>query len=437
MAPVVLNDKDKFLLPFENQDFSFEPKDFIKIRELAISRLKDLDFPTNKMEDWKYTNVRSISKSSFKPQNFVNLDTKKIESNFIPNLDAFRLVFINGIFSEKYSSTNGIADENIVLTNLNDAKKNNTAILAEYYNRVAVDHASFFVNLSNAYGQDGAFVQILKNTKVSKAIHILHLIEGDDVCSMPRNVIISEKNSEANIIITYASLDAQNSFVNSVSEIFLMDGANLDLDIIQNENKSSASHINYIQAKVAKDANLSVNTVPVSGSLIRNNLNIKLLGKGANADLYAPIVINGDMHLDNQTYVEHIEPNCTSNELYKSVVNDRATNVFNGKILVAQAAQKTNAFQSNANIILTDDAKVNSKPQLEIYADDVKCSHGCTIGQFDEEALFYLQARGIRRSTAQKVLLDAFIGEVVDHISSESLQEYVRNLVQQNFKNLN
>ena len=123
MATVVLNDKDKFLLPFENQDFSFEPKDFIKIRELAISRLKDLDFPTNKMEDWKYTNVRSISKSSFKPQNFVNLDTKKIESNFIPNLDAFRLVFINGIFSEKYSSTNGIADENIILTNLNDAKK--------------------------------------------------------------------------------------------------------------------------------------------------------------------------------------------------------------------------------------------------------------------------------------------------------------------------
>jgi Fe-S cluster assembly protein SufD len=437
MATVVLNDKDKFLLPFENQDFSFEPKDFIKIRELAISRLKDLDFPNNKLEDWKYTNVRSISKSLFKPQNFVNVDVKKVESNFIPNLDAYRLVFINGIFSEKYSSIQGIADESIVLTNLNHAKKNNTAVLAEYYNRVAVDPSSFFVNLSNAYAQDGAFIQVLKNTKVSKAIHILHLIEGDEVCSMPRNVVISEKNSEANIIISYASLNAENSFVNSVSEIFLMDGANLDLDIIQNENKSSANHINYIQAKVAKDANLSVNTIPVSGSLIRNNLNIKLLGKGANADLYAPIVINGDMHLDNQTYVEHIEPNCTSNELYKSVVNDRATNVFNGKILVAQAAQKTNAFQSNANIILTDDAKVNSKPQLEIYADDVKCSHGCTIGQFDEEALFYLQARGIKRSTAQKVLLDAFIGEVIDHIPSESLQEYARNLVQQNFKNIN
>jgi Fe-S cluster assembly protein SufD len=389
------------------------------------------------MEDWKYTNVRSISKSLFKPQNFVNVDVKKVESNFIPNLDAYRLVFINGIFSEKFSSIQGIADESIVLTNLNHAKKNNTAVLAEYYNRVAVDSSSFFVNLSNAYAQDGAFIQVLKNTKVSKAIHILHLIEGDEVCSMPRNVVISEKNSEANIIISYASLDAKNSFVNSVSEIFLMDGANLDLDIIQNENKSSANHINYIQAKVAKDANLSVNTIPVSGSLIRNNLNIKLLGKGANADLYAPIVINGDMHLDNQTYVEHIEPNCTSNELYKSVVNDRATNVFNGKILVAQAAQKTNAFQSNANIILTDDAKVNSKPQLEIYADDVKCSHGCTIGQFDEEALFYLQARGIKRSTAQKVLLDAFIGEVIDHIPSESLQEYARNLVQQNFKNIN
>jgi len=437
MATVTLNDKDKFLLPFENQDFSFEPKDFIKIRELAISRLKELDFPTNKLEDWKYTNVRSISKSSFKPQNFVNIDSKKVESHFIPNLEAYKLVFINGIFSEKYSDLSGLSEENIVLTNLNDAKKNNTALLSEYYNRVAVDPTSFFVNLSNAYAQDGAFIHISKNTKVTKTIHVLHLIDGEELCSMPRNVVLSEKNSEANVIFTYASLDVNKSFVNSVSELFLMDGANLELNIIQNENKSNSQHINYIQAKVAKDANLSVNTIPVSGSLIRNNLNIKLLGKGANADLYAPIVINGDMHLDNQTYVEHIEPNCTSNELYKSVVNDSATNVFNGKILVAQAAQKTNAFQSNANIILTDDAKVNSKPQLEIYADDVKCSHGCTIGQFDEEALFYLQARGIKKSTAQKVLLDAFIGEVIDHISSENVQEYTRNLVKQNFKSLN
>jgi Fe-S cluster assembly protein SufD len=208
------------------------------------------------------------------------------------------------------------------------------------------------------------------------------------------------------------------------------------MDKIQNENENTY-HIGADYAVQQKDSTFTINTVPANGKLIRNNLNILLDGTGCTANLNGAICLNGDIHVDNQTYVDHAKPNCDSNELYKAVVNDQAASIFNGKIYVNKIAQQTNAFQSNANILMSDDAKANSKPQLEIYADDVKCSHGCTIGQFDDEALFYLRARGIKESTAKKVLLEAFIGEVLDNITIEAVRDYASALIAKNFNSKN
>jgi Fe-S cluster assembly protein SufD len=434
MATVALSDKDRLLIQLEGQDFSNENKNFIKLREFALERLSDLDFPASKNEDWKYTNVRPIVKGDFRPQSAINMDKNRVQHLFIPNLEAHVLVFVNGFFQSKLSSTEGIEEAGFSVYNLNEAKNKYPEFLDRTYGKLARDEGNFFLNLNQAYAQDGGFIHVKKNQKLDKPVHIINVTHGEQVTSNPRHFIYAEKNSEVEIIQTFASVDSEHTFTNTVTEVFVEAGAQVYLDKIQQENHKEAYTVALEQAKVDRNANFVINTLPLAGDLVRNNLNIRLAGEGSNADLYGALVLNGNTHVDNQTYVEHAEPNCTSNELYKSVVNDASTNVFNGKIYVDQKAQKTNAFQSNANIIISDDAKVNAKPQLEIYADDVKCSHGCTIGQFDDEALFYLRARGIKKETAQEVLLNAFVGEVLDNIKIEAVREYVTPLVFQNFR---
>lgn len=437
MATTTLTDKDKFLLQLEGQDFSHEGKNFIKVRELALDRLKQLDFPTKKLEDWKYTHVNTISKEDFKPQMAVNLNKQEIAKHYIPNLDCFRLVFINGFFAPKLSDIIHDLGDDFILSSINVAKKDHTAIVEPYFAKVARDYESFFVSANEAFSQDGAFVYVGKSKKIEKPIHIVNITTGDNVCSMPRNLVIASKNSSVKVINTFAAVESNISFTNGVTEVVVEDGARVYLDKICNEGNNASNLVTYEQAIVGKDADFTINTIPLSGGLIRNNLNIRLNGSGSNTNLYSPIVLNGDTHLDNQTFVEHVKPNCTSNELYKCVVNDSANSIFNGKILVFKEAQKTNAFQSNNNVLLSDTAKVNAKPQLEIYADDVKCSHGCTIGQFDDEALFYLRARGIKKSTAQKVLLQAFIDEVLDSVLITEVRDYVSPIIEKNYNSVN
>jgi Fe-S cluster assembly protein SufD len=434
MATVALTDKDRLLIQLEGQDFSNENKNFIKLREFALEQLSNLDFPTPKNEDWKYTNVRSIIKGDFRPQSAINMDKSRVQHLLIPDFDAHVLFFVNGFFQAHLSSTEGSEEAGFSVYNLNEAKNKYPDFLDKTYGKLARDEENFFLNLNQAYAQDGGFIHVKKNQKLDKPVHIINVTHGEQVTSNPRHFIYAEKNSEAEIVQTYASVDAEHTFTNAVTEVFVESGAHVYLDKIQQENHKEAYTVALEQAKVDRDANFVINTLPLAGDLVRNNLNILLAGEGSNADLYGALILNGNSHVDNQTFVKHAEPNCTSNELYKSVVNDSSTNVFNGKIYVDQKAQKTNAFQSNANIIISDDAKINSKPQLEIYADDVKCSHGCTIGQFDEEALFYLRARGIKKAAAQEVLLNAFIGEVLDNIKIDAVKEYVTPLIFQNFR---
>lgn len=434
MATVALTDKDRLLIQLEGQDFSTENKNFIKLREFALERLSSIDFPTTKLEDWKYTNVRSIVKGDFRPQSSINIDKKDIQHLYIPNLEGYVLVFVNGFFQSHLSNTEGEEKDGFSVFNMNEAKNKYPQLLDKLYGKIARDNANFFLNLNQAYAQDGGFVWVKKNQQIEKPIHILNITHGEQVTSNPRHLIYAEANSGVKVVQTYASVDAEHTFTNAVTEVFADTGAQVYLDKIQQEKHKEAYTVALEQARIDKDANFIINTLPLGGDLVRNNLNILLNGTGSNADLFGALVLNGDAHIDNQTYVEHAEPNCTSNELYKAVINDSATNIFNGKIYVDRKAQKTNAFQSNANILISDDAKVNAKPQLEIYADDVKCSHGCTIGQFDEEALFYLRSRGIKKSAAQEVLLNAFVGEVLDNIQIEAVREYVDTFIYKNFR---
>ncbi|MBI35158.1 MAG: Fe-S cluster assembly protein SufD [Flavobacteriales bacterium] len=436
MATLTLNDKDRFLINQEGQDFSHEAKTFIKIRELALKNLKELDFPSKKLEDWKYTNVREVSKTEFRPQSAINIIDEKISAHKIPNLNAYVLVFVNGFFAPKYSNTIEQKESGFIITNLNKAKKDFIKLVEPHLGFQTRAKDQFFVNLNSAFSQDGGFIYVKPNVQLDKPIHIINLVDGDLVASYPRNLIIAEKCSEVQVIVSYETIDSNSALSNVINEVVVGEGANVKLDKIQNENLNTF-HVGADFAKQQKNSVFTINTIPANAKLIRNNLNIILDGTNSVANLYGAVCLNGNIHVDNQTYVDHAKPNCESNELYKAVLNDSATNVFNGKIYVNKIAQKTNAFQSNANIILSDNASSNAKPQLEIYADDVKCSHGCTIGQFDDEALFYLRSRGMRESTAQKVLLDAFIGEVLDNIKTEPVREYVDELIAENFNSLN
>jgi Fe-S cluster assembly protein SufD len=432
MATLTITDKERFLINQEGQDFSHEAKTFIKIRELALKNLKEIDFPTNKMEDWKYTSLRDVGKTEFRPQSAANIIKEKVNAHKIKNLDAYVLVFVNGFFVPDLSNIVEDKDGDFIVTSLNKAKKKFIKLVEPYLGFQTRAKNQFFVNLNSAFSQDGAFVYVKAKAQLDKPVHVINLVDGDLVAAYPRNLVIAEKFSEAQIIVTYETIETSSALSNVINEIFVAEGAHVMLDKIQNENLNTF-HVGADFATQAKDSTFTINTVPVCSKLIRNNLNIVLDGSNSEANLNGAICLNGNIHVDNQTFVDHAKPNCESNELYKTVVNDKSTAIFNGKIYVNKIAQKTNAFQSNANILLSADAKANSKPQLEIYADDVKCSHGCTIGQFDDEALFYLRTRGIKESTAQKVLLDAFIGEVLNKIKNEAVREYADKLITENF----
>jgi Fe-S cluster assembly protein SufD len=432
MATLTLTAKDRFLINQEGQDFSHEAKTFIKIRELALKNLKDLDFPTQKLEDWKYTNVREVSKHEFRPQSAINVVGDKVKAHLIPNLDAYVLVFVNGFFAPELSNIVEDKEGDFLVMNLNKAKASFIKLVEPYLGFQTRDKDQFFVNLNSAFSQDGAFVYVKQGKQIDKPVHVINLVDGDLVAAYPRNLIVAEKNSEANVVVSYETVNTNIALSNVINEVFVSEGANVSLDKIQNENENTI-HIGADFAEQHKDSTFTINTVPAAAKLIRNNLKIVLDGQGCTANLNGAICLNGDLHVDNQTFVDHAKPNCESHELYKAVVNDNASSIFNGKIYVNKIAQQTNAFQSNANILMSDDSRAYSKPQLEIYADDVKCSHGCTIGQFDDEALFYLRARGIKESTAKKVLLNAFIGEVLDKINIEPVKAYAESLIAKNF----
>ncbi|NQV52343.1 MAG: Fe-S cluster assembly protein SufD [Flavobacteriales bacterium] len=387
-----------------------------------------LDFPTTRDEYWKYTRVTSLVESEY-VRNVPNIDS--IDAFRVPGLDAQYLVFVNGEYSKKFSDTEHI--EGVEVTSMRLAEGERKQQMLQHLDQYIDSETQAFHALNTSYFLDGSFITVEKNTSLSKPICILNICAGKRQANNIRNLIVVGEMAKAEFISLHEGHENEGSFTNAVTELKVEQGGDASLYLIQNDGPESA-HINAIQVVQEKDSQSKVVTITRTGKLVRNNLNFTVAGQGCESNMYGVYFTSDKQHVDNHTYVDHLVPNCNSNELYKGVMSDRSTGVFNGKIMVHRDAQQTNAFQSNQNILLSERATINTKPELEIYADDVKCSHGCTIGQLDEEAMFYLQTRGLGKAAAAKLLVQAFSGDVTAQITNDALRDMVEGFLHQKFE---
>lgn len=388
------------------------------LKSNAAAILETIQFPTTRTEAWKYTRLGKISNKKFNVQKGTIADISKYEIS----KEATTFVFVNGFIDTTLSSKEiptGVEFKSIINSSIDFGKN------------VKLDN-EIFNSLNTRFATDGIYIHIKSKTVLAKPLQVIHILTGEHTVANLRNVIICEKNAQAEIIQGFFSENATESFTNVVTEIFVEENAHLTLNKIQYEDES-CYQIATEQVDQHKNSTFTINTITLNGALVRNNLNIEVNGENCTTNLNGAYLLKGNQHVDNHTLVDHRVAHCESHELYKGVVNDKATAVFNGKVFVRKDAQKINAFQSNANVLLSDDSSMNSKPELEIYADDVKCSHGSTTGQLDEEAVFYLRARGLSEKTARKLMISAFINDVIEKIDNEEVNSYVIQLLQERF----
>jgi Fe-S cluster assembly protein SufD len=401
---------------------------FTDIRKSAQDFLKNHDLPGAKQEEYKHTPALKMLDKVFN-YNSANQPAKfnNPEKFVIDNLDAHQLVFINGEFSSAHSSFNEA--KGLHICKLSEAKDKYPDIIEKYLGKINSSITDAFNELNTLSFTDGVFIHVTTNAAIEKLIALQYFNEADqEVIAHPRILVVVEEGASLSLLEKYQAEGNSIHLTNRVLEISVAEKASLDLVQIQNDGTSSYQ-INNTTILQKDKSKVTCHTITLSGKLIRNNLNLMLDGENCEGHMYGLYLINGDTLTDNHTTVDHQKPNSYSNELYKGLMDDKAKGVFNGKIFVRPDAQKTNAFQANNNILLSENATVNTKPQLEIWADDVKCSHGCTTGQLDEQALFYLRSRGLSKDKAKAILLMAFIGEVIESIKEESIKIYLQKLV--------
>ncbi|WP_457609609.1 Fe-S cluster assembly protein SufD [Lutibacter sp.] len=420
-------------LAFENKGGLDLDSNVHAIRQKAIHNFEVQGFPTKKDEEWKYTNLKSLLKNDFNlfPSANKSVEFKDVERYLINEIESYKLIFIDGVFSSFLSTTTHDEWDICVLSSAL-TKPKYKMVVDNYFNTIAKNNNSLS-ELNTAFAKEGAFINIPKNTIVPKPIQIINFSTGSEkeVILQPRNLVVVGENSHVQIIERHQNLSKNTTLTNAVTEIFVHKRAIVDYYKIQNDTQNSSlidsTFVSQKQQSVA-----SVNTYSFGGKLIRNNLEFQHEGEYITSNLNGISILNNKQHVDNHTLVNHKYPNCESHELYKGIYADKSTGIFNGKVIVQQAAQKTNAFQQNNNILIDDGATINAKPQLEIFADDVKCSHGCTIGQLDENALFYMRSRGIPKKEATALLLFAFGNEVVEKIKIPQLKSRIIKLIAKN-----
>jgi Fe-S cluster assembly protein SufD len=394
------------------------------IRKDAISRFAELGFPTTRNEEWRFTNISPIAKILFRPAVPVPdlLTISDIANYTVCEAKCTQLVFLNGFYSEKLSTVRFLP-KNIRITSLAKALDIDRCLGGSFFGRPAPDEQDSFAALNTAFLQDGAFVYLPPDTVLRDPIHLLFLSNSqpDPTLSVPRSVIIAAAGSQASIVESYAGLDKGVYFTNSFTEIHAGAGSTIDHYKLQRESEN-AFHVATLQVLQEQDSSYSSHSLSLGGSIVRNNLNVTLNGTGADCTLNGLYVTKGRQHVDNHTSIDHAGPNCSSRELYKGILDDTSSAVFNGRILVRKGAQKTNARQNNRNLLLSKGAVINTMPQLEILANDVKCNHGATIGQLNEDELFYLRSRGIDQPAARILLTYAFASEVLSAVKLKPIQ---------------
>ena len=431
MALKTQTSKEDFLKTFEKAEDEVLSEGVIK--EVAQKSLALLKLPAKTDEEWKHTSLNRLLQHHYSPAKNRELNDTIVNSFSIPGLDAHRLVFINGFFAPAFSDIKNNS-KGLIVKPMTTAKIENKNLFDKYFGQSEIE-ANFFTSLNTVFSAEGSFIYIGDNFASDKPIHIVNLADGQDrkTVSQYRNLIIAGKLSQSKIINTYHSLSVNYTLTNIVTEIFLEDGAQLNYNIFQGEGVDS-SQFNNVKVIQQSNSNFSSSTTTLCGMLVRNDLKIEHKGSNCETDLNGLYLPDREQHFDNSVFVHHAKPHNTSNQLYKGIIDNKSSAVFLGKVLVDKGAQKTLANQSNKNILLTKYAKIYSKPQLEIYADDVACAHGSTTGQIDKEAIFYLQSRGINRRKAETLLLSAFVKDVIDKIELEGYKLYIQLLVDNRLK---
>lgn len=400
------------------------------IRTKAIEDFKSLGLPGRKNEEYKYSNTLPLFKDELSIGKAVA--TKGIApKSGIPGLKANTAVLVNGIFSEELSSAGSLA-KGAVVCSLVKAFQTHKDLIAKHFSAYAPTGADAFIALNTALFQDGIFVYVPDEVVAETPLQIIHIITANEPSLVfPRALFVTGTNASLQVVETIESGPLKGrTIVDAVTEVFVAEGARVQYYKLQNEG-AGLVQVNAIKARQEKASHFDTNTVTLKGGWIRNNLDIALEGQQCETHLNGLFITEGEQHVDNHTLVDHRMPHCESNQLYKGILGDKSTGIFNGKIFVQRDAQKTNAYQSSKNILLTDDATINTKPQLEIYADDVKCSHGSSTGKLDEDAMFYLRARGLGVDSARTLLLYAFAADVLETIRIKELKDHLNELVQQ------
>ena len=403
--------------------------DVHEIRSKAFQNFEKLGFPSKKIEAWKYTSLNAVLREDYClfPNKKKTVTLPQVKDYFIHDIDTYKVVFVDGKYSSFLSETTH-DNFDVCLMSSALAKPKYKPIIENYFNKVAKqDHLT---SLNTAFVKEGAYIHIPRNTEVEKPIQIINFTTGteDAIMTQPRNLIVVEQNAHVQIIERHQSLTQNAALTNVVTEIFADRYATVDYYKIQNDH-TSASLVDNTFIEQQSESTVAVHTFSFGGKVTRNNLNFYQMGEHINSTLKGITIIEGKQHVDHHTLVHHTAPNCESHQDYKGIFNERAVGVFNGKVVVEKDAQKTNAYQQNNNVLVSDRSTINAKPQLEIFADDVKCSHGCTIGQLDEQALFYMQQRGIPKKEARALLMYAFANTVLGSVKIPEVKERITKLI--------
>jgi len=432
-----INIKQYFINKFDEFEKSLngeKTSELHQLRKSAISNFQKLNFPTQKDEEWKYTNISSLQKHNFSSAAVnENVSSEIINKFLFDKLEHSLLVFVNGIYSPELSKITDLP-KGVEVGSIAEAIKNNNSVVKNNLGKYAKDENYFFTTLSSAFIKDGAFVYVPDGKVVENPIHIIFYTKSSDnkIINQPRNLFVAGKDSQVSIIEHYISDEENIYLTNAVTEIFADENAVVDHIKLQEESKK-AFHIARMDVDQERSSNFSSHLISTGAQISRNDFSTRFNAEGSESMLNGLFMISNEQLFDAHTMIDHAKPHCSSHEHYKGILQDNSKGVFNGKVMVRQDAQKTNAFQQNNTILLSDDAVMNTKPQLEIFADDVKCSHGATIGKLNDEAKFYLKSRGIGEEAATAMLIHAFASDVISSIKIPALRDYLEEIITRRF----
>jgi Fe-S cluster assembly protein SufD len=417
--PEITTPVEHYSALFADRAFANVPAWLPPLQRAAQSRFAEIGFPDRNDEEWRFTDVRPIAEIPFHPATTHSGSRETVDTFAFEGVP--QIVFVNGRYSAELSTIGSLPQGARVMP-LSEALRNNSSLLEPHLGRYTDFERQPFVALNTAHFDEGAFVYLPRGVVIEEPLHLLYIATESHAAAHPRTLIVAEENSQATLVESYAGLEDAVYLTNAVTEVVLAENAHIDHYKLQRESES-AFHIAQMNVRLKRSSNFSSHSITFGGAITRNEVNALLAAENIECTLNGLYLANGRRLVDNHTAIDHAMPRCNSHEVYKGILDDRSRGIFNGKIFVRQDAQKTDAKQTNRTLLLSEDAQINTKPQLEIFADDVKCTHGATVGQLDANQLFYLRSRGLPLQDARALLVYAFASDIVSRIKVEPVRE--------------